>query len=185
MKEPSMHCGDEQLQMLLDGRLPGREKEETLRHLQVCSRCAAVFKGMERMDRGLRQMPVSSVSREFTSKVMDEIAPSTHLSLAFRIVENMAYLFAALVVLGMIAVVFVATGVIDSGQVSEGQDLVGAYTGAVSDWLVSAIRGATMWLAPYLPAKGGTSVMLFGIGVLGGLALLDRVLNHKFADRIR
>jgi hypothetical protein len=116
---------------------------------------------------------------------MDEVLPSGHLSLAFRIVENLAYLFAAFIVTGIIAVVFVATGVIDGGQVSEGQGLMSTYAGAVSDWLGSVLRGGTAWLERYMPARGGANIILFGIGVLGGLALLDRLLNRRSVHRVR
>jgi hypothetical protein len=185
MTEPSKHCGDEQLQMLLDGTLKGKEEEDVLLHLQSCSRCTAVFEGFEQTDRGLRRLPLSSTSREFTRRVMDEVMPSGHLSLAFRIVENLAYLFAALFVTGIIAVVFIATGVIETSQVNEGRDIFGTYTGAMSDWLANALHGGASWLERYLPSKGGTSILLFGAVVLAALALLDRLLTHKFADRTR
>jgi anti-sigma factor RsiW len=181
----SMHCTSEQLQMLLDGRLAGGEREVVLTHLQECARCMAASRGLEQLDRGLRQLPVSAAGVEFTEKVMEAITPSGRLSFAFRLVENLAYVFALLIVTGIIAVVFVATGVIDSGQVSDGQGLVNTYVGATSDWLAGALHGGTAWLERYLPTRGGANIMLFGIGVLAGLALLDRLLHRRFVQRAR
>jgi anti-sigma factor RsiW len=181
----SMHCTSEQIQMLLDGRLAGEEHEVVLKHLQECARCMAASRGFEQLDRGMHQLPVSPAGVGFTEKVMESITPSGRLSLAFRIVENLAYMFAALIVTGIIAVVFVATGVIDSGQVSDGQGLLNTYAGATSDWLAGALHGGTAWLERYLPAKGGANIMLFGIGVLAALALLDHLLHRRFVQRAR
>ncbi len=181
----TIHCTTEQLYMLLDGRVSAAEKQEISRHLQECSSCSSTYRSMEQLDRGLRDLPVSATTSGFTDKVMQKVMPSGHLSLAFRMVENLAYLFAVLIVTGIIAAVFIVTGVIDSGQVSEGQGVVSAYASATGTWLSEAVHGGTVWLERYLPARSGINIMLFGIGILAGLALLDRVFHHRFAQRTR
>lgn len=185
MMERSGHCTSEQLHMLLDGRVQNGAREELTSHLRECTRCMASYRSLEQMDRSLRNLPIASASEGFTNKVMEKVLPSGHLSLAFRIVENLAYLFAVFIVTGIIAVVFVATGVIDSSQVSESQGMFSTYANATGTWLGEAVHGCTVWLERYFPAKNGTNIMLSGIGVLAALALLDRFLHHRFIHRTR
>ncbi len=130
--------------------------------------------------------PLAEASGEFTGRVMQGILPSGHLSLAFRIVENLAYLFAVLIVTGIMAVVFVFTGVIDSGQVSEGEGIVSTYVGA-RERLAGrrhCMEARPGWSGTCRP-KAGKNIMVFGIGVLAGLALLDRLLHRRFVQRAR
>ncbi len=181
----SVHCTGEQLHMLLDGRVSDAERENLTAHLRECARCTASYHSLEQMDRGLRALPVEAASAALTDKVMEKVLPPGHLSLAFRIVENLAYLFAVLIVTGIVVVVFIATGVIDSGQVSEGQGVVSAYASATGAWLSEALRGGTVWLERYLPTRSGGNIMLFGIGILGALAVLDRFLRRRFVHRTR
>lgn len=185
MTERTMHRTSEQLQMLLDGRVTEAERKETSRHLQECSRCMAAYHRMEQLHQGLQKLPVATTGAAFTSGVMEKILPSARLSLAFRIVENLAYLFAVLIVTGIVAVVFVATGVIDSAQVSEGQGLMSAYASATGTWFSEALRGGAVWLERYLPVRSGANIMLAGAGILAALALLDRVVQRKLAHRMR
>jgi anti-sigma factor RsiW len=185
MTARSVHCTSEELHTLLDGRLSDADRAELAGHLQECTRCMAAYRGIQHLDRGLRALPVVATSAEFTGNVMEKVLPSGNLSLAFRIVENLAYLFAVVIVTGIITVVFIATGVIDSGQVSEGQGAVNAYTSAAGTWLSQALLGVAQWLERYLPAKTAVNIMLVGIGVLAGLGLLDRLLYRRFAHRTR
>ncbi len=185
MKGDTVHVTNEQLQMTLDGRLSEAERGEILRHVQQCAVCTAAYRGLRQLDEGLRELPVTATSAGFTRKLMGEILPSGHLSLAFRIVENLAYLFAALFVLGIIAVVFIATGVVDTAQVSQSEGVVSSYVTATGDWLGQTMQTGTAWLQRYLPGQGGSNIILFGIAVLGGLALLDRLLHRRFAQRTR
>ena len=185
MTEGPVHCTNEQLQTLLDGRLAAGEKERVQSHLRQCAPCAAGYTRLERLDAGLRRLPLAEAGAELTGRVMQGVMPPGHLSLAFRIVENLAYLFAALIVTGIMAVVFIVAGVIDSGQVTEGQGLVSTYAGAVSDWLVQAMHGGTVWLERYLPSTAGKNTLVFGIAVLVGLGLLDRLLHRRFVHRAR
>ena len=185
MTGQSKHCTSEQLHLLLDGQVEDAERKTIAGHLQECPQCMAAYRGMEHLDRGLRALPVATASAGFTENLMDKVLPAGRLSLTFRIVENLAYLFAILIVTGIITVVFLATGVIDSGQVSEGQGIVSTYADATSSWMAEAVRGGTAWLERYFPAKGGVNIMLFGIAILAVLALLDRVLHRRFAHRTR
>lgn len=185
MTERLLHCTSEQLQMLLDGRVPDGEREELTGHLRECARCTASYRTLERMDRSLRDLPIASPSEGFTGTVMEKILPSGRLSLAFRIVENLAYLFAALIVTGIIAAVFIATGVIDSGQVSESQGVVSAYANSAGTWLTEAVHGGNVWLERYLPTRNGAAITVFGIGILAALAVLDRFLHRRFVHRTR
>lgn len=185
MTESPVHCTNEQLQTLLDGRLAAGEQERIQSHIRQCASCAAGYNRLERLDHGLRRLPLAEASGELTGRVMQGILPPGHLSLAFRIVENLAYLFAVLIVTGIMAVVFVFTGVIDSGQVSEGESIVSTYVGGASDWLAQALHGGTAWLERYLPSAAGKNTLVFGIGVLAGLVLLDRLLHRRFVHRAR
>jgi anti-sigma factor RsiW len=181
----SIHCTSEQLHTLQDGRLSDVERTNVTEHLEECPRCKSAYRNIQQLDRGLRELPIAAAGAGFTDKVMEKVLPSGHLSLAFRIVENLAYLFAILIVTGIIAAVFIATGVIDSGRVSEGQGIVSAYSSAAGTWLGEVIHGATLWLERYLPARAGINIMIFGVGILAGLGLLDRFLHRRFAHRTR
>lgn len=185
MTERSGHCTSEQLQMLLDGQLSGGDKAQVAEHLQECARCMASYRSLEQIDRTLRDLPVALASEGFTDKVMEKVLPSGHLSLGFRIVENLAYLFAVLIVTGIITVVFLATGVIDSGKVSESKGIVSTYASATGTWLAEAVHGGTVWLQRYLPTRNGANILLSGIGILAALAVLDRFLHRRFAHRTR
>jgi anti-sigma factor RsiW len=181
----SIHCTSEQLHTLQDGRLAGVERAEVTGHLEECARCRRAYRNIQQLDRSLRELPIAAAGAGFTDKVMEKVLPSGHLSLAFRIVENLAYMFAVLIVTGIITVVFIATGVIDSSRVSEGQGIVSTYSSAAGTWLGEVLHGAALWLERYLPAKAGVNIMIFGIGVLAGLGLLDRFLHRRFAHRTR
>jgi anti-sigma factor RsiW len=186
MTGKSLHCTSADLQLLMDGRISGAEREKVHAHLQECVRCRMAYQSMAQLDRGLRKMPVAAASNAFTEKVMEKVVPSSHLPFAFRIVENLAYVFAALIVTGLVTTLFIATGVIDSGQVTEGQGKLSAYSSAAGSWLAQVIHGGTGWLERYFPLKAGTPhVLLVGVGILAGFALLDRLLSRLFAQRTR
>lgn len=183
MKEGPGHCTSEQLQMLLDERVADSDRQEILAHLRGCGACTARFESLRKLDGGLRRLPMESAGSELTGKVMAGIIPGGRLPIAFRLVEHLAYIFAVLIVTGIILAVFIATGVIDSGQVSEGQTVASTYFSATGDWLMEGLRNASVWLQHYLPAKGATNIVMSLIVVLGALALLDRFLHRRFQHR--
>lgn len=62
----SAHLSDEQLSLLLDGRLSEKERRRAMAHLQACARCKEAYEGLQQTVALLRAAPRVRVPRAFT-----------------------------------------------------------------------------------------------------------------------
>ena len=108
------HCSSAQLQSYVDRRLHEDEEKLVSDHLQICVQCTRAYEALAQIDTSLRKLPRESLSSGFTRAVMARLHLAPKSSLLFRLLENVAYLFGLLLVLGTMALVFILTGTVDT-----------------------------------------------------------------------
>jgi hypothetical protein len=138
------------------------------------------------MDASLRKVPRESLGSAFTQAVMAKIHLAPKSPLVFRFLENFAYVFGLLLVLGTMVAVFVLTGVMDTEQVSQTQGVVSGAWSRMGGAASSIIETFTTWLHQFFPfayAKGGLGVTVFGILIVVILAAVDWLVRRKYAHR--
>jgi hypothetical protein len=98
-------------------------------------------------------------------------------------VENLAYLFGLMIVLGTMLTAFIITGAISSDDISNTQTVARNITGTITSTINRPIAWLTSSLQSYLPFVFGTGslkIAVTGTLIVGILALLDRFLKRKF-----
>jgi hypothetical protein len=106
----------------------------------------------------------------------------TRTPFAFLLLEHAASILGLLVVLGIMVSVFVATGVIDTTQVTQSQSIVSEMWGTVA----SAIHSWSVWLAGrFSPLQGNSAlgIMVVATIVVAVIAGVDRVVGRRFIQK--
>ncbi|MEK7248790.1 MAG: zf-HC2 domain-containing protein [Bacteroidota bacterium] len=176
------HFSNEQLQLLVDDELPVSEAAAVKEHLRLCRRCNAVYVSLSKLDSALLNLPMEHLGSDFTRNVLTKLHIVPKIPFLFRVVENLAYVFGLMMVLGVMLAAFVLTGVISSEQISQTKSSVGETSGMIADKMNSIIDALTVSLQSYLPfVFGGGSLKIAAMGtfVVGMLALLDRFLKRR------
>ena len=182
----NVHLSNGEIQDYIGGALPTRERERVDGHLRLCRTCRSTHHALAEVDRALRSLPVERLDPAFTRKVMSRIPLVHKAPFAFRLLENLAPLFALFVVVAVLLTIFVMSGVIDVRQVSEGQNKIQEFFAGSASVVGSGVSSFSAWLAEYAPfAFGAGSLGITGsiFAVVLTLALLDRVLSRKLVHR--
>lgn len=182
------HISAEDLQAYLD-RTPGDERNHTIHsHLRGCSRCRHALESLRRVDRELRRMPLERAGAAFTASVMHSLGLAGSPKKKFALVENLAYVSALMIVLGVLLGVFLWTGVIKTADLTEGQSVVQDLLGAGTTMVAGAVGVLQRWLLEFFPfafGNGAFGILLAVVGVTLLLALIDRVAGRYLAHRTR
>lgn len=180
------HYTFEQLNLLLDGKLPEAERAAMQQHFLSCTTCRHAFEDLAGIDGALKGLPQIQTSPDFTRKVMDLVLDGPRASLAFRVLEKMSYVFGMLIVLGIMIAAFVVTGVFDASQVDQTKVLASGMVEQVGQGISSGIGKFTILLVQYLPfafGKGSIGVAFFAVAVVAMLAAIDRVVGRRVLQR--
>jgi hypothetical protein len=174
------HPTDDQLQEFIDNRerLPGIKE-----HLDSCPECREIFRVMNRMDGALKTLPPVSTGAEFTQSVMSRIGSGRSSPFLFRFFGSIAHLAGLVVVLGVMAATFLFTGVINRGQVEQGQTVVGEYmqqVGGTVGGAMTTFNGMLRKLFPFAFGSESGVIWLLVVIVVIVLALADRVVGRRF-----
>ncbi len=178
----SEHLTNEQLQSYVDGTLVRDESALVATHLRICLRCRNAAGSLEKLDATLKSLPSGNLGSDFTRNVLMRLDIAPKSSSLFGLVENLAYVFGMMIVLGITLVVFVLTGVIDSAQVTNTQtwlntagNIVGGQT---SVFLTSFSRVLESYL-PFIFGNGNLKIAVMGTASMGMLVLLDKFLKRR------
>jgi len=182
------HCTTEQINALIDRTLSGNEKETVENHIAECAGCSQALSMIRRIDLSVKSLPIERVRGDFTREVLAVLHLAPKSPLLFRLLEKGAYLFGLFIVLGVMLTVFVASGLVDSREVSRGEIIFRQVMSDAGGMMSSVMAGLSGLLAQYLPFmfdKGNISIVAAVIVVLGVLALADKVLGRRFVHRAR
>ena len=177
------HPTDQQLQEYMDARhaVPGVRE-----HLQSCPHCRQVLRVMARVEHGLKTLPPERTGEQFTESILARLQPGSSSPLLFRLLGSIASLVGLFLVLAVMLGVFLFTGVIEMGPVTEGgtkaQQVFQEAGGVVS----AQVGAFTALLKEYLPFAFGTGsigITLVVLLVVSALAIADRVFGKRYIAR--
>lgn len=170
------HLSSREIDEYLDGSLPAGERDRATRHIGECPECAAVHRARSRFDHLARRLPVERAGRQFTADVMHALGIATVATTTFRVLEQFAYAFAMAIVLGVVAAIFVATGVISAGQVQTTQSAAGEAYQIVAGGMTGFLNTAGAFAVEYFPfitRSGSAGVFSLTMLVVLGLGIID------------
>ncbi len=180
------HCSAEQLLGYLDRTLNGEEKSAVHDHLEACSHCARAYESMARVDASLKKIRLESVQPEFTQSIMAKVETLTQSPMWYKLLGNLGYFLGLLFVLGVMAVMFTITGVVNADQVSQTQGAISGVMSGAGKGVSLIIAGFTDLLRQFFPfifAKGSLGLTLFGVFLALFLGGVDRLLRRRFVHR--
>jgi anti-sigma factor RsiW len=186
MSTTGVHVTTDQLNLLIDGRLPESEAYLMSNHLASCDMCRSLHARLRDVDRALRGLPLETTSAEFTGRVMGLILTRRRSPVLFRILENVAYVFGLLIVLGVMTAAFLLTGVLDTQQVQLTRDVTEGFATRVWETVGSGVGDFSALLVTYFPfafSGNGVSMVLFTVLAVGLLAGIDRFVLRSAQQR--
>jgi anti-sigma factor RsiW len=188
MNNQTGHIATDRLQAYVDSSVSEAEREEIEKHMRVCERCMGTVKSMRYLDSSLRRLPLVRVRSDFTVTVMSRLGVVRNSPWLFRVLEKSVYVLGLSIVLGIMLAVFIVTGVVEEGEVQQGQTAATEVLSRVTAAGSSAITVASDWLSSFMPfvfGKGSLPTAIFVAAVLALLALVDRVLARRMFGRTR
>ena len=178
----SEHPLDERIHLLVDGRLGEAEAAAIRNHMRTCTRCSSTHASLTRLDRTLRSLPDEHLASDVTSTIMAKLRIASGPPLLFRAVENLAYAFGLMIVLGMMFTAFVLTGAVDTGQIAESERVFNAAAESATDQLQSLLASFTSAMQSYMPfafGHGSMKIAVMATIVVAMLALVDRIMKRR------
>jgi len=182
------HISLEQLYALVDRELDPAEHALVTEHLRACARCRSLYESLVRFDAACKRIPLERVSPGFTRTVLASLGIVPNTPLIFRLFEHAAYLFGTVIVLAFMTVIFVLTGVIKTEDIAAGKSLGDQALDTMGTGLSKASGALSGWLAEFFPSgfnHAALSISLAIIVVLIALALVDRRITGRFAQKLR
>ncbi|MBX2992493.1 MAG: zf-HC2 domain-containing protein [Bacteroidetes bacterium] len=176
------HLTNEHMQLLVDGNLPTEEAGDVQRHLNTCTHCAMSYRGLVGVHDALMNMPTEHVGSDFTQRILGRLGVVPRTPFLFRLAENLAYVFALMIVLGIMLSVFTVTGVLNTQQLEKSQSAIGEVSGKIATSMNSFLNEFTVALQSYLPfvfGSGSLKIALMGTIIVGMLALADRLVRRR------
>ncbi len=178
----SEHLTNEQLQLFVDGMLPPEEAASVAGHLRICFRCRNASAALQKLDATLKSLPSGNLGSDFTRNVLMRLDIAPKSSRLFGVVENLAYVFGMMIVLGVMLAVFVLTGVVGSSQVSNTQTWLNnasdVFAGRTSHFVASFASALQSYL-PFIFGNGNLKIAAMGTIAVGMLMVVDRFLKRK------
>ncbi|GEM_PF-1459949 len=109
----SSHLSEFAIQRLVDLPAEQREAEEAFRHVQECTLCKARLQRLERIHIALQKQQFEPADEIQIERIINRIRSRSTESMLVPVLQRFAYVFALLLVLGIIGVVFYQFDVID------------------------------------------------------------------------
>jgi anti-sigma factor RsiW len=186
--DQNSHSSLEQLYALVDRELDPGEHAIVAGHLAVCARCRSRYESLVRFDSACKRIPLERASPGFTRSVMASLGIVPKSPLMFRLLEHAAYLFGMVIVLAFMTAIFVLTGVIRTEDVAASSDLGGKALDTMGTGLSKASGVLSGWLTEFFPfggSHGALSISAAVVVVVLALALVDKRITGRFAQRLR
>jgi anti-sigma factor RsiW len=181
----SQHYSADELQELLDGRLPEVVSRAAHEHLETCPGCSEVFRNLSTLDRNLRRLPLERTGPAFTATLMNQLRLVPSRGGNGRVFELFALSVGLFLVLGAITVAFVWAGVIPVGG-TEGDAVVSVFVEKGHSVINDGARTLNGWLAPaaqVMPKSSVIHLVLFALSVIAVLAVIDRVVGRRILSK--
>jgi anti-sigma factor RsiW len=181
------HLSNAAMLAYLDGTLPDSEAAAAMTHLASCGRCGRALASLRNFDALARSVPAEKAGTDLVRSIMLRVGISPHQSLFVRAVGALPYVFAMLVVGGILLAVFAWTGTVSTSALSGASGSAAEAYAAVGSAVDQANRSFAGFVSRLLPAVSASGLRL-GIGlvlVLMGIAVLDRLLTSRTAQRAR
>lgn len=177
------HLSQEQVYLFIDGVVEGPILRQIQEHLDRCERCRREVELQRRLTRAARELPLAKTSERFTQRVMSRVLRSaSERSLSYRLLQNLGYVFAMMVVLGVLGYILTNPSrlfVTDSETkpsevVTAWQSFANRFHQLLSDG--TAKLNQTMSQHATTPTW---KIISMTVAVLFGLALFDRFVLRK------
>ena len=181
------HLSNAAMLAYLDGTLPDAEAAGARTHLASCGRCSRALASLRKVDALARSVPSEKAGTDLVRSIMLRVGISPRQSLFVRAVGALPYLFAMLVVGGILLAVFAWTGTVSTADLSVASGSAAEAYAALGSAFDQANRSFAGFIARLLPAVSASGLRL-GIGlvlVVMGVAVLDRLLMSGTAQRAR
>ena len=181
------HLSNAAMLAYLDGTLPDAEAAGARMHLASCGRCGRALASLRKFDALARSVPAEKAGTDLVRSIMLRVGISPRQSLFVRAVGVLPYVFAMLVVGGILLAVFAWTGTVSTAGLSGASGSAADAYAAVGSSVDQASRWFGGFVSRLLPAVSASGLRL-GIGlvlVVMGVAVLDRLLISRTAQRAR
>jgi len=179
------HLSEEELQRCVDTSIePGRRNEIDL-HIRNCPGCRSRFQAAQRLDMTLRQIPLDSLSVDFTERVVRRLGLKETPSFAWVFARNLAPVLGLTLVVGALVIALNYAGGFHSSGIQEtvttGQSIYHSMAEKTSGG-ISAFNSLLTQYLPFAFARDAYSLTTFLIAFFGAIALLDKFI---FAPMLR
>ena len=176
------HLTDVQIQAIADKTIPQGEANRVRSHVESCPQCARELEFQRALVGAIRNAPVHTASRGFTSAVMNRIAPELKQAFLFRLFGGAGRTLAMAAVLAVIAYGLTlnlpGTPNETSGTASEIFREVSSYYGAVKELISAGSMTMNESVETNASSEAGQIIAMTFL-VLAVLGLIDRfVLRH-------
>ena len=184
----TVHCTEEELNALLDGRLAPPRAKEALLHMEGCDACAGAYAVLRGLDASLRTLPQEEVRAGFADDLLDLLNINSAHSRLFSFFGNIGYFIGLCIVLGTMLAAFIASGLVDVDRTQrEGSAAAGAVM-KVGDAIASSSGLLARLLAEYVPFAFGSRSAVIVAMMMGAVLLVagfDRLLARKISHALR
>jgi anti-sigma factor RsiW len=182
------HATAEQLLEFLDGTLTASGRQDVEEHLRSCASCTKVLKEFQALDRSLHKVPLVCTSKGFSGAVLSRVLADGKEPLTFRLLTSLAYIFAMLIVLVILGVVFLSTGVLKMQNEGTEANRFQAVFDAASSTLEIIPVIMTKWITEYIPfifGGGSLGITTAILAVVSMLFVFDRLIGWRIVGRLR
>jgi anti-sigma factor RsiW len=180
------HISSTQLDAYLDGTVSRADRLLIEQHLGACNVCKSAYDGAVQIEEAMRTLPQERVGRTFTRAVLQSLRLVPQTSLAFRLLEKIAYLFGFMIVVTVMLTVFTATGVIQWGEISEAHSAAGKAASGLLPAVSAGADAVAHFVQTFLPfafPKTGGGIVLAAVAAAALIALVDVVLGKRIPQR--
>jgi anti-sigma factor RsiW len=179
-------CPSDRIHEYLDGRMSSGDSAAFESHLDECEQCRSVLNDLRQIDASLRAIPLEKTGNTFTRSVMEQLGIAPGTTVAFRVLEWVAYVFGLLVILALSLTVLVLTGAMKPEQIAEGQSAAADSAVRMGELVSSLADGLTGTLVQYFPFlfTNGSSTIALGVVLLVlALVAVDRLVMRRMLGR--
>jgi hypothetical protein len=173
------HLTTGELHNYVKGLLSQAEYNECDPHIQNCKQCAERVRIFQLLESVLPTVPLESVSPDFTQKVTEKLKIQEHPSLAWKILQNFAPVFALAIVLVIVYVILDYLGVLQGSQMQQSVQYTQSIYGKIVDGVAMSIKILNEWLQTYFSfafTKNSYGLTVFLVLFFSAIAVLDKFL---------
>ena len=174
------HLTMAQILQFIDSTADYATQAQCTNHLAVCERCREEVEMQKRFSKIARENPYS-LSTRFTERVMSRVAPQAGLTWTTRILNNVANVFAMMIVLGVLGYAISSTSNFKLESSPEFSTLTKSFTDSYSKLKQSVQQQTNEWTVKAQPASSNRSqrFVIFAFLALLALGVVDRFVLRQ------